>query len=89
MTILGQKYAYATASLLVGIICYIQLLGMERAILAIVFALLALGTFTDKLNKRRNWAIKGLVLGAITIVLVPGIIIFKYNALKELIHAFQ
>ena len=88
--ILGQKYAYATASLLLGIICYIQLLGMERAILAIIFAVLALGSSTQpKLEKRKSWAIAGLVLGTITLVLVPGIIIFKFEAVKELILALE
>ena len=32
--VLGQKYAYATAALMVGIAGYIQLLGIERALLA-------------------------------------------------------
>ena len=40
--ILGQKYAYATASLLLGISCFVSLIGLEKAILAIIFARLAL-----------------------------------------------
>ena len=88
--ILGQKYAYATASLLLGIICYIQLLGMERAILAIIFAVLALRAAPEpKLQKRRSWAIAGLILGIITVILVPSIVIFKFDQLKELIHALE
>lgn len=88
--ILGQKYAYATASLLLGIICYIQLLGIERAILAIVFAVLALRSAPQpRLERRRLWAIAGLILGIITIVLVPMIIIFKFDQVKELIHALN
>ena len=88
--ILGQKYAYATASLLVGIICYIQLLGMERAILAIIFAVLALKAAPEtKLEKRKSWAIAGLILGIITVILVPSIVIFKFDQLKELIHALE
>ncbi|MEJ2650040.1 MAG: DUF4190 domain-containing protein [Sedimentisphaerales bacterium] len=62
--IVGQKYAYATASLLLGIICFINLLGMERAILAIVFAILALKSVPQpRLERRRLWAIAGLILG--------------------------
>ena len=88
--ILGQKYAYATASLLLGIMCYIQLHGMERAILAIIFAVLALGSSTQpKLEKRKSWAIAGLVLGIITLVLVPSIVIIKFDQLKELILALE
>ncbi len=88
--IVGQKYAYATASLLLGIICYVQLLGIERAILAIIFAWLALKSAPlPRLEKRRLWAIAGLVLGIITMVLVPVIVIFKYDQVKELIHAIN
>lgn len=88
--IVGQKYAYATASLLLGIICYIQLLGMERAILAIIFAIIALRSVPQpRLERRRLWAIAGLILGIITMVLVPLIIIFKFDQVKELIRALQ
>jgi hypothetical protein len=41
--VVGQKYAYATASLLLGIASFISLLGFEKAILTVVFAWLALG----------------------------------------------
>jgi hypothetical protein len=41
-TILGQKYAFATASLILGISSFVSLLGLEKAILAIVFGWLAL-----------------------------------------------
>lgn len=88
--IVGQKYAYATASLLLGIICFINLLGMERAILAIVFAILALKSVPQpRLERRRLWAIAGLILGIITMVLVPLIIFFKFDQVKELIHALN
>ena len=88
--IVGQKYAYATASLLLGIICFINLLGMERAILAIVFAILALKSVPQpRLERRRIWAIAGLILGIITMVLVPLIIFFKFDQVKELIHALN
>ncbi len=88
--VLGQKYAYATASLLVGIICYVQLLGIERAVLAIIFAILALRSFPKpRLERRRLWAIAGLVLGILTFILVPAIVILKFDQVKELIHALE
>ena len=84
--ILGQKYAYATAALLVGIISYVQLLGIERAVLAIIFAWLALRSNPQpKLQARRLWAVAGLVLGAIMIIIVSAILIFKFDTFKELI----
>lgn len=85
-TVLGQKYAYATAALLLGITSYIQLLGIERAILAIVFAWLALrGNPRPRLDIRRRWAKAGLVLGLIQLVAVPTIVILKFEALREMI----
>lgn len=89
-TVLGQKYAYATAALLLGIATYIHLLGIERAILAIVFAWLALRTNPKPLlDARRRWAKAGLVLGIIQLVAVPTIIILKFEFFKELIAALE
>ncbi len=88
--VLGQKYAYATAALLVGIASYIQLLGIERALLAIIFALLALRkTPEPSLGNRRLWAKVGLILGVVMLIIVPTIVIFKFDALKELIIALE
>jgi hypothetical protein len=88
--VLGQKYAYATAALLIGIASYIQLLGVERAVLAIIFAWLALRPSPEPpLKGRRIWAKVGFVLGLIMLVLVPTILIFKFEALRELITALE
>ena len=40
--ILGQKYAYATISLVLGLACFINLAGLEKALLAVIFGWLAL-----------------------------------------------
>jgi len=88
--VLGQKYAYATAALLVGIISYIQLLGIERAVLAIVFAWLALRREPEPLlEKRRLWAKVGLVLGLIYSVIVPIIVIWKFEYFRQLIATLE
>ena len=42
--IVGQKYAFATASLILGIFSFVNLLGLEKPILAIIFGWLALRT---------------------------------------------
>jgi ABC-type transport system involved in cytochrome c biogenesis permease subunit len=88
--VLGQKYAYATAALMVGIASYVQLLGIERALLAIVFAGLALRPNpAPRLEDRRLWAQVGLALGVVMLVVVPTIVIVKFDALRELITALQ
>lgn len=88
--VVGQKYAYATAALLVGISSYIQLLGVERAVLAIIFAWLALRTEPEpRLENRRVWAKVGLLLGLIMLVTVPVILIAKFEFFRELIAAME
>jgi len=88
--VLGQKYAYATAALLLGIISCIQSLGIEKAILAIVFAWLALRSYpVPRLDNRRVWAKVGLVLGLVQLVIVPTIIILKFDFFRELIVTLE
>jgi len=88
--VLGQKYAYATAALLVGIISYIQLLGIERVVLAIVFAWLALKSHPQpRLEDRRTWAKVGLVLGLIYLIITPIILIWKFEFFRQLIITLE
>jgi len=88
--VVGQKYAYATASLLMGISSYIQLLGIERAVLAVLFAWLALrSTPGPRLQDRRLWALVGLILGLVMLVIVPVVVIIKFEFFQALITALE
>ena len=59
--ILGQKYAFATASLILGICSFVNLLGLEKPILAIIFGWLALrATPAPLLTQHRVWAKAGV-----------------------------
>lgn len=88
--ILGQKYAFATASLILGISCFVSLLGMEKAILAIIFAWLALRTKPEPiLKEHRVWAKVGLVLGILPLIIVPTIIILNLDRIQEIIECFS
>jgi hypothetical protein len=85
--IVGQKYAFATVSLVLGIFCFINLLGLEKPILAIVFGWLALREQPEpKLTQHRIWAKVGVVLGAIILVVVPLIIIINFDRLHEFVE---
>lgn len=88
--ILGQKYSYATVSLVLGICCFINLAGMEKAILAIIFARMALRTSPEPLlTERRTWAQAGLVLGSLIVIIVPVIIFFSFGRLREVIQVLS
>src|SRR4030095_3757996 len=84
--ILRQKYAFATAALMLGIASFINLLGMEKAILAIIFARLALKSDPPPtLVKHREWGHAGLVLGILQVVLICLLVIFFRNQLREIL----
>ena len=84
--VLGQKYAFATASLILGIGSFVNLLGLEKPILAIVFAWLALRTNpAPVLKAHRLWAKTGLVLGVLVLIMVPTIIILNLDRVREII----
>jgi hypothetical protein len=88
--VLGQKYAYATISLILGISCFINLVGMEKAILAVVFGWMALKSRPlPVLKERRVWAKVGLGLGALMLIVVPAIILLNLDRLRVFIEALQ
>ena len=84
--ILGQKYAFATVSLILGIVSFVNLLGLEKPILAIVFGWLALrATPEPPLNQHRVWAKAGITLGTIILIVVPTLIVIYRHRLLEFI----
>ena len=88
--ILGQKYAFATVSLVLGIFCFVNLLGLEKPILAIIFGWLALRTVPEpRLTQHRMWAKVGVVLGAIVLVLLPVLIIINFDRLREFVEVLS
>ena len=90
LTILGQKYAFATASLIMGIACFTNLLGLEKAILAILFGWLALRTKPEPvLKEHRVWAKVGIVFGILPLIILPVILILNYDRLRELIECLS
>jgi hypothetical protein len=88
--VLGQKYAYATASLILGIASYVQILGLEKAILAIVFAWLALKRNpAPLLREHRGWAKIGLALGSVVLVLLPTVLILNLDRIRPVVDALM
>jgi hypothetical protein len=90
LTVLGQKYAFATVSLVLGISCFVNLLGLEKAILAIVFGWLALrANPAPILKEHRLWAKVGVVFGILPLIILPVILILNYDRLRELIECLS
>ncbi len=88
--VLGQKYAFATASLLTGIATFINLLSLEKATLAIAFGILALrASPSPSLSGRRGFAKVGVALGALAWLAVPIVIFVFHERLAELLAALE
>ena len=88
--VLGQKYAYATVSLVLGISCFFSLLGLEKAILAIAFGWLALrATPAPKLKEHRSWAKAGMILGVLPFIILPIIIFLNFDRLREFVELLE
>ena len=88
--VLGQKYAYATVSLVLGLACFVSLIGLEKAILAVVFGWLALkATPVPVLKARRAWAKAGLVLGTLMLIFVPTLILLNLDRLQQMIELLR
>jgi len=88
--ILGQKYAFATVSLILGIFSFVNLLGLEKPILAIIFGWLALrATPAPPLSEHRVWAKAGVVLGSIVLIVLPTLIILNLDRLREFIDVLS
>lgn len=89
-TVIGQKYAYATASLVLGITCFVNLVGLEKALLAIVFARLALKSEpAPQLTERRLWAKIGAAMGLFVLIFMPALILLNLDRLRPIIDALQ
>ena len=85
--ILGQKYAFATVSLILGIFSFVNLLGLEKPILAIIFGWLALRTKPEpQLTEHRVWAKAGVALGTIILIVLPTLIILNFHRLQEFVE---
>ena len=88
--VLGQKYAYATISLILGLACFINIAGLEKALLAVIFGWLALkSTPAPALKTRRLWAKTGIALGALMLIVVPTIIILSLDRLRVLVETLM
>ena len=88
--VLGQKYAFATISLILGLACFINLAGLEKAILAVVFGWLALKSSpAPVLKARRVWAKIGVALGITVLVVIPTIILLNLDRLRVMVEALM
>ncbi len=72
-----MKSKLALVSLLLGIFSFVHLLGIEKAVLAVIFGLWALKETTEEPKLiRMSWL--GIILGLIYLLVITLIVVFKF-----------
>lgn len=88
--VLGQRYTFATLALALALLSFVNLAGLEKAILAIVLGLKALKPVPQPpLEQRRSWARMAIGLAVGHAVLVVTVILLNLHRLPKLIDAFR
>jgi hypothetical protein len=88
--VLGQRYTLATMAVTVALLSFLNLAGLEKAVLAIVLGLKALrATPRPPLEQRRGWARLGIGLAAAHVVLLATVILLNLDRLPKLFEALR
>jgi hypothetical protein len=88
--VLGQRYTLATLALGLALLSFLNLAGLEKAILAIVLGLKAIRpTPEPALEQRRGWARLGIGLAAAHVVLVVTVVLLNLDRLSRLLDALR
>lgn len=83
----GRSEGLATAAMALGVLSFIQLLGAEKALLAIVLGLIALRGVGSQASRRRGWV--AIVLGAVYLVVTAVALLLFRDQFAELIRLLQ
>ena len=80
---------FAVASLVIGIISFLNLFGMEKPIAAIVFGILAMKRIKANNLGGKKLAIAGIILGVLAIIAAIVAIIYFLPVMMEQIEQMQ
>lgn len=83
----GRSEGFAIAAVALGALSFIQLLGTEKALLAIVLALLALRSAQSRRTRRQGWT--AIALGTLYLAITIATLILFREQLAELIRLLQ
>jgi hypothetical protein len=88
--VLGQRYMLATLALALALLSFLNLAGLEKALLAIVLALRALkSTPAPTLERRRGWARLAIGLASAHVVLLTTVVLLNLHRLPKLLEALR
>jgi hypothetical protein len=81
----GKKSEFAIASLIMGIVSFIQIINLEKAIVAIVFGVLALRSIArEPGTKGKKLAVAGMILGIIGVTLTSVMTVKYWPQMMEM-----
>ncbi|MCX5778664.1 MAG: hypothetical protein NTU66_05555 [Elusimicrobia bacterium] len=72
-----KRYPLAVMSLIIGLLSFVHLFGLEKAVLAVIAGKLALDDATQNTGKPRTMAVIGLTLGIAYIIILAAIAVTK------------
>ena len=88
--VLGQRYTLATVALTLALLSFLNLAGLEKAILAIVLGLRALKPAPQPpLEQRRDWARIAIGLAAAHVVLVVTVVLLNLDRITTLVETLR
>jgi hypothetical protein len=88
--VLGQRYTLATLALGLALLSFLNVAGLEKAVLAIVLARQALKPSPQPpLEQRRSWAHLAIGLAAAHVVLVVTLVLLNLDRLAQVIEALR
>jgi hypothetical protein len=88
--VLGQRYTLATLALVLALLSFLNLAGLEKAVLALVLGFRALSsTPGPPLEQRRGWARLGIGLAAAHAVLLATVVLLFVDRLPKLLEALR
>ena len=88
--VLGQRYNLATLALTVALLSFLNLAGLEKAILAIVLGVKALKALPEPaLEQRRGWARFAIGLAAVHGVLVVTVVLLNLDRLARVFEVVR
>lgn len=88
--VLGQRYTLATMALVLALLSFLNLAGMEKAIVAVVLAFKALNdTPPPALEERRGWARFAVGLAVAHVLLVTTVILLNLDRLSKLYEVLR
>jgi hypothetical protein len=88
--VLGQRYMLATIALVLALLSFLNLAGVEKAVVAIVLAMRALRPGPGpQLEERRGWARLAVGLAVAHMVLLATVILLNLDRLPKLFQALR